>query len=72
MIKGDTEVNCLHGLCLKLQLTLHALRTNVSYEPWLTLSYTLICFGWPLPGSLRDILGLYPRRCAFIAKPRHV
>jgi hypothetical protein len=47
MLEGDTEVNCLHGLYLKLQLTLHALRTNVSYEPWLTLSYTLFCFGWP-------------------------
>jgi hypothetical protein len=47
MLEGDTEVNCLHGLYLKLQLTLHALRTNVSCEPWLTLSYTLFCFGWP-------------------------
>jgi hypothetical protein len=47
MLEGDTEVNCLHGLYLKLQLTLHVLRTNVSCEPWLTLSYTLLCFGWP-------------------------
>jgi hypothetical protein len=47
MLEGDTEVNCLHGLYLKLQLTLHALRTNVSYEPWLTLSYTLLCFDGP-------------------------
>jgi hypothetical protein len=45
--EGDIEVNCLHGLYLKLQTTLHALRTNVSYEPWLTLSYFLVCFGWP-------------------------
>jgi hypothetical protein len=47
MLEGDIEVNCLHGLHLKLQLTLHALRTNVSYEPWLILSYTLFCLGWP-------------------------
>jgi hypothetical protein len=47
MLEGDTEVNCLHGLYLKLQLTLHVLRTNISYEPWLTLSYTSLCFGWP-------------------------
>jgi hypothetical protein len=47
MLEEDIEVNYLHDLYLKLQLTLHALRTNVSYEPWLTLSYTLFCFGWP-------------------------
>ena len=47
MLEGDTEVNCLHGLYLKFQLTLHALRTNVSYEICLTIIYTLICFGWP-------------------------
>jgi hypothetical protein len=28
MLEGDTEVNCLHGLYIKLQPTLHALRTN--------------------------------------------
>jgi hypothetical protein len=33
MLEGDTEVNYVHGLYLKLQLTLHALRTNASYEP---------------------------------------
>jgi hypothetical protein len=47
ILEEDTWVNCLHGLYLKLQLALHALRTNVSYEPWLTLYYTLLCFGWP-------------------------
>jgi hypothetical protein len=47
MLEGDTEVNCLHGLYLKLQLTLHALRINISYEHWITFSYTLLCFGWP-------------------------
>ena len=47
MLEGDTEVNCLHGFYLKLQLTLHALRTNVSYEPCLTLSYALFCLGLP-------------------------
>jgi hypothetical protein len=47
MLEGNTEVNCLHGLYLKLQLTLHVLRTNVSCEPWLTMSYTLFCFGRP-------------------------
>jgi hypothetical protein len=41
MLEGYTEVNCLHGLYLKLQITFHALRTNFSYEPWLTFSYTL-------------------------------
>jgi hypothetical protein len=45
MLEGDIEVKCLHGLYLKLQLNLHALRTNVSYEPWLTMFYTLICLG---------------------------
>jgi hypothetical protein len=47
MLEGDTEVKCLHGVYLKLQLTLHALMTSISCEPWLTLSYTLFCFGWP-------------------------
>jgi hypothetical protein len=44
MLEGDIEVNCFHGLYLKLRLTLHDLRTNFSYEPWLTLSYTF--FSW--------------------------
>jgi hypothetical protein len=30
MLEKDNEKNCLHGLYLKLQLTLHVLRTNVS------------------------------------------
>jgi hypothetical protein len=47
MLEGDIEVNCLHGLYLKLQLTFHALSINVPCEPWITLYYTLICFGWP-------------------------
>jgi hypothetical protein len=34
----------LHGLYLKLQLTLHVLSTDVSYELWLTMFYTLACF----------------------------
>jgi hypothetical protein len=38
MLEGDTEVNYLHGLNIKLQLTFHASRTNVSYEPCLSLS----------------------------------
>jgi hypothetical protein len=47
-------VNCLHGLYLKLQLTLHVLRTNISCEPWLTLSYTLFF----LDGLVMVILGM--------------
>jgi hypothetical protein len=42
MLEGDTEV--IHSLYLKLQITLHILRTNVSYELLLTMFYTLICF----------------------------
>jgi hypothetical protein len=41
MLEGDIEVNCLHGLFLKFQLNLHALRTNVSYEPCLLLCFVL-------------------------------
>jgi hypothetical protein len=58
-------VNCLHGLYLKLQLTLHVLRTNISCEPWLTLSYTLFFFGWPCHGYFRDVLRLYPEHYTF-------
>jgi hypothetical protein len=46
MLEGD-KLNCLHGLYLKLHLTLHAFRTNISHEPWLTLYDTLLCFRWP-------------------------
>jgi hypothetical protein len=45
MLEMNNEVNFLHGLYLKLQLTLHDLRTNGSCEPWLTFSYTLFCLG---------------------------
>jgi hypothetical protein len=47
MVEGDIEVNYLHGLYLKSQLTLHVLNTNVSYEHWLTMISTFIFFGWP-------------------------
>jgi hypothetical protein len=47
ILEGDTGENCLHGLYITHQLTLHELRTNVSYEHWFTLSYTLFCFECP-------------------------
>jgi hypothetical protein len=57
LLEGDIGVNSLHGFYLKNQLTLHDLRTNVSYEHWFTLSYILFCFEFPSHGSLRDVLG---------------
>jgi hypothetical protein len=45
MLEGDIEVNCLYGLYIMLHITLHDLRTNFSYEPWLTMFYTFICIG---------------------------
>jgi hypothetical protein len=47
ILEGDVEVNCLHGLYIRHQLTLHDLRINVSYEHWFTLSYILLCFECP-------------------------
>jgi hypothetical protein len=47
ILEGDTGVNGLHGFYLKHQLTLHDLRTNMSYGHWFTLSYILFCFQWP-------------------------
>ena len=50
-LKGILRWIILHGLYLKLQHTLHILRTNVSYELWLTMFYTLACFGCLWHGS---------------------
>jgi hypothetical protein len=57
ILEGNNGVNCLHGFYLKHQLSLHDLRTNVSYEHCFTLSYILFCFEYPCHGSLRDVLG---------------
>jgi hypothetical protein len=46
ILEWDTGVNYLHGLYLRHQLTLHDLRTNMSYEHWFTFSYIMLCFEW--------------------------
>jgi hypothetical protein len=47
ILEGDIGVNYLHGFYVKNKLTLHDLRTNISYEHWFTLSYILCFFECP-------------------------